>query len=344
MGKRNRINWKEIIPEAERICRDHYNRYGVQLTLRGLFYILVSKGLIPNTKSAYKGLSRVLSKRRYEGKFSWDLIKDETRPSINLEDYEYYPTRPLSEEELKRAILNYIEQHTDVSVNPWEDQKYRVIVVVEKRALYDHFKRFIREVFPFGVYRVIPIRGYDSATDVKKVSDLVRSIREFHEQMPVILQFGDFDPSGEDIKRDFQERVKMLSKTKDIIFDVVAVKIDHIFKYNLPASPESLEEIEKLKRDPRYPKFIQKLMEHEDPRVRELVKKTGGLVRVEIDALVELVTEEFKKILKAAIEKYFDWEIYNTKTKEREKELKKKAEEYKRQSYENLKKLLREEQ
>jgi len=324
MGKGGRVNWKEVMKEAERVAKEYYRKYGQALTLRGIFYQLVSLDIIPNTKSAYKRLSAVLAKARYEGTFDWYLIKDETRPSYTLESFETYPTRPLSENELKKMLESYIDTYMDVEINPWEDQPNRVIVVLEKQALSDIVRRFIREVFGFGVYKLIVVRGYDSATDIRQISRYVENIIE-EKKKAVILMLTDFDPSGEDIARDLRERVRMLIHDdieERTIFEKIAVTLEQIEKYNLPATPESAEEIAKMQRDPRFKKW------------------KHGLFRVELDALVSLVPEEFKRILKSAIEKYFDWEIYNTKTKKREEELKKKAEEYRKQSYENLKKLL----
>ena len=60
----------------------------------------------------------------------------------------------------------YVEEYSDVSINPWEDQPFRVVVVVEKEALGDLVCKFIDEVWEHGVYQVRVIRGYDSATDL----------------------------------------------------------------------------------------------------------------------------------------------------------------------------------
>jgi Zn-dependent M16 (insulinase) family peptidase len=78
-----------------------------------------------------------------------------------------------------------------------------------------------------------------------------------------------------------------------------------------------------------------------DERVEKLIEMYGSPeIHVELDALVILKLNEFKKILKSTIEKYFNNNIYSTVTRAREKELKKKAEEVKAESLENLKRLL----
>jgi hypothetical protein len=330
-----------LVEAAYQAAREYYQQHGTSLTLRGLFYILVSKNVIPNTKSAYKRLSEVLARARYEGEFPWYLLKDATRRKIYKEIETRYPTSPLSPEDLRKLLESYINSYTNVSVNPWEDQKYRVIVVVEKEALADAIDKFIDEVWSLGVYQVRVIRGYDSATDIRELASTIEGIPDT--QTPVILQLGDYDPSGEDIVRDFRERLKMLSKRTDIVFEKVAVTLDQIVDLQLPCKPETLEEIEKMRRDPRYKSYIAKLQQHAetDERVKKLLELYGSAeIRVELDALVALKPDEFKRVLKSAIEKYFDYNTYNTVTKAREEELKKKAEQVKAESLENLKKLL----
>jgi hypothetical protein len=330
-----------LVDVAYRVASEYYLQHGTPLTLRGLFYILVSKNVIPNTVSAYKRLSEVLAKARYGGVFPWYLLKDVTRRRIEKEIATYYPTSPLSPEDLKRILEEYINNYANVQVNPWEDQKHRVIVVVEKEALADAVDKFISEAFPFGVYQVRVIRGYDSATDIYELAKTIESIPG--NQTPVVLQLGDYDPSGEDIVRDFRERLKMLSKRQDIMFEKTAVTLDQIIELQLPCKPESADEVEKMRRDPRYKSYIAKLQElaMRDERVRKLMEMYGSPeIRVELDALVALKPEEFKKILKTAIEKYFDYDTYNTVTKAREEELKKKATDVKQASLESLKKLM----
>jgi hypothetical protein len=335
MGK-----WDYVVDVALREAEAYYQQYGTALTLRGLFYILVSKNVIPNTVTAYHQLSARLAKARYEGDFPWHLLRDTTRRSIKLEKETQYPDRPLSADELKRILEYYIKHYTNVSINPWEDQPYRVIVVVEKEALGDLVAKFIEEVWQHGVYAVRVIRGYDSATDVHLLAETIASLPE--NQKPVILQLGDYDPSGEDIVRDLRERLMMLSHRTDIVFEKVAVNLSQIIEMQLPAKPESMDEITKMRRDPRYKGYVERLtlLAQQDERVKRLIEMYGSPeIRVELDALVALQPDRFKEILRNAIERYFDWQIYNDVTKKREEELRKKAEEVRMKTMEEMKKL-----
>jgi hypothetical protein len=334
------VKKNQLIEIARQEAEDYYNKHGTSLTLRGLFYILVSKNVIPNTVNSYKRLSAVLAEARYNGGFPWYLLRDSTRRFHYLETSTNYPTRPLTAEELRRIIEDYIRSYTNVSVNPWDDQNHRIIVVVEKEALGDLVTRFIEEVWEHGVYQVRVIRGYDSATDLHDLANAISYIPE--NQTPVVLQLGDFDPSGEDIVRDFRERLMMLSHRRDIVFEKVAVTIDQIASLQLPCRPESVEELEKMRRDPRYENYMRRLREEAERNetVRRLIEIYGSSeIRVELDALVALRADDFKQILRRAIEKYFDANIYSTVTQRRIQELREQAERVRRESLDNLRSL-----
>jgi len=59
------ITWPSIITRATEIVRS----YDTGVTLRQLFYRLVSEKLIPNTESAYKRLSHLTAQARRAGTF-----------------------------------------------------------------------------------------------------------------------------------------------------------------------------------------------------------------------------------------------------------------------------------
>jgi 5S rRNA maturation endonuclease (ribonuclease M5) len=326
MDKSKRIDWQEVSKISYHEAKNYYDQQGEALTLRGLFYILVSKNVIPNTKNAYKTLSEVLAKLRYKGEFPAYLLKDITRKSSFLEEYEYY-AKELSEEEIKQKIMEMIESVSSYSINPWTDQKNRIIVAIEKEALFDITKSWINELnidgMKIGVYNLRCLKGFDSATDVIILSKEVSRLKE-KGYIPVILVISDFDPSGEEIFSDFARRVKELSGVQDLVIEKTMITKDQITKYNLPSAPESKEEIEKLRRDPRYKKFVE----------------THGLMRVETDALYSILPEKAKEILHNSILKYFDKSIYESKTKERMQKAKEESDKAKESMREKVKKIL----
>jgi len=66
--------------------------------------------------------------------------------------------------------------------------------LVEKEALFDAVHTIISEVFPFGVFRLIATKGYDSATNVYEVAEALKAIKS-EGKTPVVLAFGDYDPN-----------------------------------------------------------------------------------------------------------------------------------------------------
>ena len=102
MDTSKRLNWEEIAKISYHEAKNYHSQQGDSLTLRGLFYILVSKNVIPNTKSSYKTLSDVLAKKRYKGEFPAYLLKDVTRKTSYLEQIERY-AQELSEEDIKKV-------------------------------------------------------------------------------------------------------------------------------------------------------------------------------------------------------------------------------------------------
>ena len=88
MVGRKRVDWKAIVEVVKSEIVPAFNREGVKPTLRTVFYSLVSRNLIPNTKSAYKRLSEVLVKARKDGIFAWDFLEDRVRYAIKrFSDY-----------------------------------------------------------------------------------------------------------------------------------------------------------------------------------------------------------------------------------------------------------------
>jgi len=343
------ISWKKVIQIALDEAREYYIRHGLPLKLRGLFYILVSKGVIPNTSSMYQRLSRRLANARYVGIFPWEYIQDTIRPiywgdiGYSIPDAEKIleEVTSLTPEQKEEILKEYLKNRYSVTIRQWENQPYRVIIVVEKDAVFSTLQSMIRYQLGWDVTMTFS-RGFESASQAKKIADYIISLRK-NSLIPVILLIYDFDPSGEYASiRDFIFRVLLLAvnknvprllkiwkKAKDeekveilnalttitgVKWEKVMLTWEQIIEYNIPPKPEFLEVIEKLKRD---------------PRKRWFIEKYGDLYQAEIDAMIALRPEETKKIIDKAIKKYFDVEIYN--------EVKRKSEELERKLTELLK-------
>jgi len=275
-----KIDWRnDVFPVAKDVISD-FRRRGIRPTVRAVFYALVSRETIPNTRSAYQRLSRLLVKARLEGSISWYSISDETR-SIRGGDYDYYRPRRWVESHVDYILDAY--RHYRLPV--WLGKEYYVEIWLEKFALADVFRRWV------GSLNVVlcPSRGYSSWTFLHDAA--IRIDRETRNgRDAVILYFGDFDPSGVDIRRFLGEALDELGIQVDI--EHVAVTREQIEEFRLPHRPEDASEVEKLRRDPRFKNWIY------------------GFYRVELDALLALAPDDFMDIVVSSVREYFDEDQY----------------------------------
>ena len=215
MGRKSRL-----IPYVLKIIGE----YEVRLTVRQIFYRLVSAGVIPNTRSAYNSLDKVISEARKKGVIPFDAIVDRSRNFIGG-DTPYYltPEQYFNGliENLKTAFLNY-------DIPFWLNQPIYIEVWLEKDALTGFFKQITDK------YRVVlaPCRGYPSLTFLYEATKRLSRISK----PKLILYFGDYDMRGIDIQRHITETLENFGLTN---FQVkrVALTREQIEAYQLPPNP-----------------------------------------------------------------------------------------------------------
>jgi len=322
-----KYDWDKIKQIINDVIEDCIRRYGIEPSVRLLLYRLRDLGLLPATEQAYNALSRMLTKWREEGFVDWRKIRDakEERTINYLEPIEYYRESPLDPEEIKYILQREIEWKFRSELNPWKDQKHRIIIVVEKNGDYYLVKKLVEEVWQFGVYAIHASAGYDSCRWKFELAKLVKEIHE-NGQTPVILSFGDLDPSGADIDRDLVEKIRKYSGVDNIVWERVAVTKEQVEKYGLTGYFRSDEEYQRFMRDSRRKRF----------------EKCYGLIKVELsEFFASAPLDEVKRIIRQSIEKYFDWKIYEEVTKKREEEIRKKVEEAKAKTMQIIEEIYR---
>lgn len=199
---------------------DEYQAAGYVLTVRQLFYQLVSRDIIANTEKTYKQTAQVVNDARIAGLIDWDAIEDRTR-SFNARSRFNSP-----KDVLHSAARAY---HND----PWATQKVRPFVIVEKEALVGVFESVCWE-------RDVPLlaaRGYPSASVMREFAS--RNVAEADQKI-LILHFGDHDPSGIDMTRDIDERVELFSGYAPFELKRMALNLDQIKKYSPPPNPAKI--------------------------------------------------------------------------------------------------------
>jgi hypothetical protein len=214
--------YEEVVNSALEV----FGQYDTALTLRQLYYRLVSKHLFPNTINSYKRLSRIMVKAREQGDVPLNCLEDRSRRILGRGDTGYTS----AEEFLKKRISALRESYKDFRMPMWGEQQKHIVVSLEKDAL----SRLVSEVANQYAVRTFPTRGYPSFTYVQRMSSYMRN--RLKGKPTIVLYFGDFDPSGVDIERDLSERLNKY-KAGDFKVHRVALTNEQIIKYDLPPMP-----------------------------------------------------------------------------------------------------------
>jgi hypothetical protein len=207
----------ETVESANEIIAD-YQRQGLTLTVRQLYYRFVAKGLIPNNFRSYKNLANTIDIGRRRGLIDWAAIEDRTR---NLE-------KPNVWRDPDQIISAVAEQYRE---DLWKTQPRYIEVWVEKEALVGVIESACEELrVPFLACRgyLSQSEAYDAGKRFQLVSRQGRS--------PLIFHLGDHDPSGLDMTRDNAERVREYSRGAVEVIRL-ALNRDQIDEYDPPPNP-----------------------------------------------------------------------------------------------------------
>jgi len=196
----------EIIYQAREILEA-----GHPMTVRQVFYQLVSKQVIENNKGRYNAVSRALVNARRQDIIPWEWIEDRLRrPRI----VGMWKGLPAFAETCRKAYR----------LDVWETQPDYFEVWLEKDALSGIFED---ELNPYGVTLNVG-RGFDGWDSIRNAAERYKIC----EKPITVLYFGDFDPSGEDMVRSLKERLDDRGSRPDLI--KCALTLDDIQLYNLP--------------------------------------------------------------------------------------------------------------
>jgi len=251
------------------------------LTIRALHYQLVSIGM-HNTIQHYKRVVSAMIDARWKGLVDFDTFSDHDREMIGTTDYKETVVSDAIEE-AKDSIQSWI---TFYFKNRWENQPYYPEVFIEKKALQGVFQK------PCNYHGVAlgACKGYPSLTFLNESAErFKRAIKAG--KMPVILYFGDYDPSGEDIPRSIEQN--LLDLGCEVEVRRFALLKEQVIEWKLPPAP-----------------------------AKETDSRTAnwdGLGQVELDAVRP---EKLQRLCEEAINSVFDNELYmqlrNTEKDERE--------------------------
>ena len=271
---------------------EEYQADGYVLTLRQLYYQLVTRDVIPNKQTEYSKLSTLLKEGRMAGIVDWDAIEDRLRK----------PSKPASFDSPEDILNAAINQY---ALPRQEGQNTYVEVWVEKDALSGVLKRVTEKYH-------VPIlvnRGYSSASAM--FDSYQRFKRAYNNNQTIkILYLGDYDPSGLDMIRDIRDRIIEFAmgdfgweykeeSMNDFGFSVtpIALTREQIDQYNPPPNPAKVT----------------------DPRAKDFIK-TLGKTSWEVDALrPEVLNQLLDDAIKENIDESVFEEIVSREESDKEK-------------------------
>lgn len=268
-----------LIDKANAIITE-YQAQGFDLTLRQLYYQFVARGFIANKQTEYKRLGSVINDARLAGLIDWNAIEDRTR---NLRAVSHWDTPA---DIIASAAASF-------RVDKWAKQDVRPEVWIEKDALTGVIEGVCRELdVPY-----FSCRGYTSQSEMWSAAMRFRAYA-IAGQDSHIFHFGDHDPSGMDMSRDIEDRIRLFlgSRSGQFEFTRLALLNDQIEQYDPPPNPAKLT----------------------DSRAEGYIREYGD-ESWELDALEPSVIAD---LIRDAIEPLKDQEVWNETVDEEESDRK----------------------
>lgn len=198
-----------------------YQKLGIKLTLRQLYYQLVSGDIIPNIQPEYKRLGTLITDARYAGIVDWSAIEDRVRVPKIPSEFDGIPDL------MNVALRSY-------RLDRWKGQEYHVELFTEKDALSSILAPKANEWhINFCVNR-----GYASATALYDTAQRFKwYLLSKKKEACVVLYLGDHDPSGLDMIRDIKDRLDEFIPEGRIEVDHIALTYKQIKEFNPPPNP-----------------------------------------------------------------------------------------------------------
>lgn len=201
----------------------------ISVTLRHLFYRIVTLALIEKTEKEYRNLSGYTMKWRRNGSIPWRAFVDSTRWYHGVQTF-----NDLGDalENSKQCFRRNLWQSQDAYVEVWTE-KEAIAAIAQQAAA------------PFGV-PVFPMKGFGSGSALFQIAQQIQYYQS-HGKEVFVYHLGDWDPSGKCID---ESTVRNLKKDHGVEFNFerLAVTLDQIQYYNLPTRPTKTT-------DPRSKKF-----------------------------------------------------------------------------------------
>lgn len=195
------------------------------LTLRALHYQLVGIGMT-NDLPHYKKVVNAMIAARWAGSVSFETFSDLDRTMVGRTAYEETTLEDgihLGKSQIRAWMNSY-------SKNRWENQPNYIEVFIEKKALQGVFT----DVCSKWDVALGACKGYPSLTFLYETANRMKEANDTGKRC-IILYFGDYDASGEDIPRSIQENMEKLGAEVEV--KRIALMEHQVRAWKLPHAP-----------------------------------------------------------------------------------------------------------
>lgn len=267
---------------------EKYEAMNITMTLRQLYYQLVSANIIKNNIREYKNLGVLLMQARYAGRVDWDSIEDRGRK----------PQLPSTFKDIPELIETAVQSY---KLDWWENQEEYVELYTEKDALASVLSPLARQYrIPFNVNK-----GYSSSSALYDASKrFIEKAEIGGETRPcTLLYLGDHDPSGLDMVRDVRTRLAEFGADVDVFH--VALTSAQVKEYNPPPNPAKFTDSRAASYISRHGRTCWEVDALPPERMIEIVR-SEILLHVDEEAMEEVLEKEKKdkEALKAFAKTY----------------------------------------
>ncbi|MEV4115964.1 hypothetical protein [Nonomuraea sp. NPDC049695] len=197
--------------------RDH-----LPVSLRQLFYVLLSDGVLAKSERDYKRMCEYVGMARRSGRIAWDVIRDDTQIAVQA------PPSFADQQDFWTAVARAAD---DYRVDRQAGQPVRLELWCETAGMVPQLVR-IGEEFGISCFSGGGFDGlagkHDAAT--RAAAGGLKTC---------ILHLGDYDPSGEHLFSSLAEDVVAFAAAAGaaVEFERVAVTAEQVVTYRLPTAP-----------------------------------------------------------------------------------------------------------
>ncbi len=211
ISRRGKSDIRELQDVILAVCHEDH-----PLSVRGVFYRVLSAGAIDKSEAEYRTVQREVLKLRRSGELPYEWIADGTRWNVKGRSWSNV------EQALADASASYRRAL-------WNDQDVYVEVWSEKEAI----SSIVAPVTSSWDVPLMIARGFASESFLWQTASTIREV----DKTTVVYQLGDHDPSGIAAWEHIQRRLTDFAPEADIYFERLAVTEAQIGSLNLPTRP-----------------------------------------------------------------------------------------------------------